>query len=822
MTFDFDREWPFFPDDEKLRIFDPRANVAILIGHSEIRSAGGDLKADPPLATILQALPSSIPPSSIAAIGTIATLRDGVERVVQNLLTNPYITVVFLCGRDSPVFYPLEGLACLHRYGVDDGRHVVAGNGAPDRAVKVFGRDALATLSHEDIAAFRRRELEIVDCRGAVDPVAFFADVAARLGVHRRRVEAPAWGALDEIDVYRWRPRTLQVPAGTLERDASLDVSASGATVVIQAVDGAAVSQAPAIAGTGKPDGRAQRALHTVLQSERLSRETGWESRLAELALRVERAVLAAEFPDDVRRIEKTEWLGSSEGLITATEGRPLPLDLDPTGFFKIRVLYEQALLAADYHAADGRHVETLQAKRAEDLLAAIVGGSYVGEYPGRDQHIVYLGVQIARADFALRTGLRFEEGQPLAADARKNVDHHLSAGAVITGGSLEETWVAGLASLRDGGLLTSTQKGRVAEGWCTFFLVPAMGAMTIPAAYPASDEHVARYADELLAPAPEVRAQGAYTYGDRTCHYFFDQIAETGRRLAADPGRVYVNQRWVPELDLVATAHHRPCLVFDLWLVHRGRLHTLQVARSHDVYGGLPQNALGIARGWGRALAGASGLPLGDLCFLSISNNYRIGDDAENVRKAIQRGVHAPSSAATIPPPPVTVVDAEPLGDDRDRPAWLAAAVGGAGHDPADAPIAAVLVRQLRAGAPSAADVLAPVPPLAERLLAYKGRLDQVRTVIDRLRAEVAAGGRDHSNSLLLSPRDPEADRDSEATPLVCFQVRRQLGLLHGASVVVGDEGVRLAPLLFDLQRAIAAAAGLPVGSALIARARV
>ena len=28
VTFDFTREWPFFPDDEKLRIFDPRANVA--------------------------------------------------------------------------------------------------------------------------------------------------------------------------------------------------------------------------------------------------------------------------------------------------------------------------------------------------------------------------------------------------------------------------------------------------------------------------------------------------------------------------------------------------------------------------------------------------------------------------------------------------------------------------------------------------------------------------------------------------------------------------------------------------------------------------
>ena len=98
---------------------------------------------------------------------------------MQNLITNPYITVLFLCGEDSPVFFPLEGIRCLYERGVDDGRHVLPANGG--RSAKVFARDALATLSHEDIACFRSRALEIVDCRGALDPAAFFADVATRL-----------------------------------------------------------------------------------------------------------------------------------------------------------------------------------------------------------------------------------------------------------------------------------------------------------------------------------------------------------------------------------------------------------------------------------------------------------------------------------------------------------------------------------------------------------------------------------------------------------------------------------------------------------------
>ena len=803
MSFDFDREWPFFPDDEKVRVFDPRANVAILIGHTELE-VGGVRKADPPLATILEHLPASIPTAALAVIGTIATLRDGVERVVQNLITNPYVSVLVLCGEDSPVFYPLEGVRCLYKHGVDEGRHVLPDEGSEPRVTKVFARDALATLSHDDIAVFRARSLDIVDCRGPVDPASLFGAVADTVAARVQPVDAPSWSFLENIDVYRWRPRILQVPAGQLQKDPRLTVRRAGAALVLEDGRGGVP-----IVSVGKPDGRAQRALHTALRRGAVERVPGWEQRLGTWTMGAECAVLASEFPDDAVRIGLTVPDGPLPE--PAEEGRNSPIRLDPHGFFKVRPSYEEGTLAADFHDADGAHVETLQARSAIDLLAAICTGDYLGDYPERDQHLVYLGVQIARAEFALRTGLRFEEGQPLATDARKNVDHHLSAGNVIAGSSLEETWIAGLENLREHGLLTTTQKGRVAEGWCTFFVVPAMGTMAIPTAYPASEEHIDHYADELLAAAPDVRARGDYTYGDRTCHFFFDQIAATGAALAAEPTRVCINQRWVPMVDLPASAQHRPCLVFDLWFCHAGVLHTLQVARSHDIYGGLPQNALGVARGWGAALGTAAGLPLGDVCFLSISNNFRVGDDAENVRKAIRSmgAAGAPASMTTgLPLPTVTT------GEGSDAAPALASG---------DRPVAGWYVPQVPelSGAPvrSPSEILAEYPVLTERLLRYQGSLDQVATVAARLRAECAGGGRERSNSLLLSPRDPEADRDGEATPLVCMQVRRQLGRLHAASVVLGGPGAELAPVLLDLQRTLAEAANLPVGSAMFVR---
>ncbi len=827
MAFDFGREWPFFPDDEKLRIYEPRANVALLIGHTTVE-IGGATKVDPPLAVILERLPPGLvtdpvaavgavaaPLRPIAAIGTIATLRDGVERVVQNLLTNPYITVLVLCGDDSPVFYPLEGIRCLYAHGVDEGRHVIPEDDG-GRAAKVFARDALATLSPEEIACFRRRELTIVDARGPLDPAVFFADVVGRLPELVRPLATPSWQVLEEIDPYRWRPRTIQVSTGELAPVPHLRVRRAASELVVESdVPGTA-----RLVSTGKADGRAQRAIHEVLRRGLLPDVPGWASRLVAFGLAAERTVLAGEFPEDAAKLDgsaATAAVAADDGAAPAGAGpdaivaRASPLRLDPTGFFKIRVAYEQGTLAADYHETAGRHVETLVARRAEDLLAAIVAGTYVGgDEETHAQHLAYLAVQIARADFALRTGLRFEEGQGLSSEARKNVDRTLYAHGIVpadldTVASLEWTWVHGLTKLREEGLITTTQKGRVVEGWCSFFGIPDMASMKIPDAYPANDEHIDRYAEELLAPAPDVRARGDYTYGDRTCHYFFDQIAETGRRLAADPTRIYVNQRWVPEVDLSTRAHHRPCLVFDLWFRYAGRLHTLQIARSHDVYGGLPQNALGIARGWARALADASGLPLGDLWFCSISNNFRVGDDGENVRRAIQSGVHAAGVPPTLPPPRYQgVVEEQDAGPTLgDRPSGETGPIRVVATGPATRTVA------------SPDEILAATPGLATRLLRYRGELDQVATVVARLRDEIMRGGREHSNSLLLSPRSPLEDRTVEATPLLCLQFRRQLGLLHSVAVVLGPEGPALVPTILDLHRYVAAATAIPIGSA-------
>ena len=52
----------------------------------------------------------------------------------------------------------------------------------------------------------------IVDCRGALEPATFFADVAAHLPEHVRPVANPPWTFLDTIDVIRRVPNVSTWP----------------------------------------------------------------------------------------------------------------------------------------------------------------------------------------------------------------------------------------------------------------------------------------------------------------------------------------------------------------------------------------------------------------------------------------------------------------------------------------------------------------------------------------------------------------------------------------------------------------------------------
>ena len=66
---------------------------------------------------LLQPL-ASIP--GVAIAGQLHTANVGIEYVVRNVIANPAIRFLVLCGKESRVFYPGQSLRSLLEYGVDE------------------------------------------------------------------------------------------------------------------------------------------------------------------------------------------------------------------------------------------------------------------------------------------------------------------------------------------------------------------------------------------------------------------------------------------------------------------------------------------------------------------------------------------------------------------------------------------------------------------------------------------------------------------------------------------------------------------------------
>ncbi len=95
----------------------------------------------------------------VAIVGTLSTENLGVERVVRNVVANPAIRYLVLCGRDSRGHQAGQALLALKANGLDGSLRVVGAAGP---------RAVLKNVTAEEVAAFRER-VTVVDEIGTRD-----------------------------------------------------------------------------------------------------------------------------------------------------------------------------------------------------------------------------------------------------------------------------------------------------------------------------------------------------------------------------------------------------------------------------------------------------------------------------------------------------------------------------------------------------------------------------------------------------------------------------------------------------------------------------
>lgn len=129
---------------------------------------------------LVEPLASSVSPG-VAIVGRAFTENLGVEKLVTNVVSNPRIRTLVLCGTESRHLVG-QALLCLHQNGLDTRNRVIGSEGP---------QPILASLPATAIGIFQQK-LEIVDLREQTDPGAIL-DRARQAAAPRPSPWSQAW-----------------------------------------------------------------------------------------------------------------------------------------------------------------------------------------------------------------------------------------------------------------------------------------------------------------------------------------------------------------------------------------------------------------------------------------------------------------------------------------------------------------------------------------------------------------------------------------------------------------------------------------------------
>ncbi len=135
-------------------------------------------KADGTVAVVLLNIEYQ-PPSSVAIYGSLKTENIGIEKIVANVVSNPCIRYLIVCGEDIRGHRSGSSLLALHRAGIDSNHRIIEAPGAIPY---------IENISQETIDRFQA-QVTVVDMIGEKDP----STVAERI-VSCERTKAPSFG----------------------------------------------------------------------------------------------------------------------------------------------------------------------------------------------------------------------------------------------------------------------------------------------------------------------------------------------------------------------------------------------------------------------------------------------------------------------------------------------------------------------------------------------------------------------------------------------------------------------------------------------------
>jgi len=114
------------------------------------------------------ALIDQLSPNRVAIIGRVYTPNLGVEKMIRNVVSNPRLRYLVLCGKESPVFKVGEALLMLAANGLDEQGQIIGASGAMAE---------LSNLPIEAVETFRQ-QIQLINHIGEINPASLNRIVA--------------------------------------------------------------------------------------------------------------------------------------------------------------------------------------------------------------------------------------------------------------------------------------------------------------------------------------------------------------------------------------------------------------------------------------------------------------------------------------------------------------------------------------------------------------------------------------------------------------------------------------------------------------------
>jgi tetrahydromethanopterin S-methyltransferase subunit A len=146
-------------------------------------------------------------PNGLAIVGALHTENLGIEHLIRNVLANPYLRFLILCGVDTQQavgHLPGQSLASLFSYGIDERGRICGAQGK---------RPVLKNVHPDQVKAFLQ-QVELIPCIGEEEP----SHIADHIERCRTRDPGPAANTFSESGVMTVRApepkRLIPDPSG--------------------------------------------------------------------------------------------------------------------------------------------------------------------------------------------------------------------------------------------------------------------------------------------------------------------------------------------------------------------------------------------------------------------------------------------------------------------------------------------------------------------------------------------------------------------------------------------------------------------------------